>query len=101
LDERIQKYEAEIARLDALDADLDRLWTKVPRYGFVALLAPVAWYYAGFGWAVATLLVTGALLGTQAYLIRVRKSENRWNRGRLVEDLARRREELGQQGEPG
>jgi hypothetical protein len=96
VDQLIEKYETEIARLDALDADLDRLWTKVPRYGFLGLLAPLAWYIYGFGWAVATLLVTGALVGTQAYLIGVRKSENRWNRAQLVQDLQRRRLELGQ-----
>lgn len=85
---RIEKYEAEIRRLDELHAELDQLWTKVPRYGYLALLAPVIWYFWGFGWAFVELLVTASLLGTQAYLIGVRKSENRWNRERLVEDVA-------------
>jgi hypothetical protein len=84
---RIEKYEAEIRRLDELHTELDQLWTKVPRYGYLALLAPVVWYFKGFGWAFVELLVTGSLLGTQAYLIGVRKSENRWNRERLVEDV--------------
>jgi hypothetical protein len=99
VDELIKKYEAEIKRLDELDADLDRLWVRVPYYGLLALLAPVAWYLYGFGWAVATLLVTASLMGTQAYLIGVRKSENRWNRNRLLEDIDRRREELKAQGQ--
>jgi hypothetical protein len=98
VDELIQKYEAEIARINELDADLDKLWVRVPYYGLLALLAPVAWYLYGFGWAVATLLVTASLMGTQAYLIGVRKSENRWNRSRLEEDLARRRAELEAEG---
>lgn len=85
---RIEKYEAEIRRLDELHAELDQLWTKVPRYGYLALLAPVIWYVWGFGWAFVELLVTASLIGTQAYLIGVRKSENRWNRARLVEDVA-------------
>ena len=85
---KIQKYEAEIRRLDELHAELDQLWAKVPRYGYLALLAPVVWYFHGFGWAIAELLVTAALLGTQAYLIGVRKSENRWNREQLVRDLS-------------
>lgn len=84
---RIEKYEAEIRRLDQLHDELDQLWTKVPRYGYLALLAPVVWYFHGLGWAIVELLVTGSLVGTQAYLIGVRKSENRWNRARLVEDL--------------
>ena len=85
---RIEKYEAEIRRLDELHTELDQLWTKVPRYGYLALLAPVIWYFHGFGWAFVELLVTASLIGTQAYLIGVRKSENRWNRERLVEDVA-------------
>jgi hypothetical protein len=90
---RIQKYEIEIKRLDELDAHLDLLWTKVPRYAYVGLLAPVVFFFKGFGWAFVELLVTAALVGTQAYLIKMRKSENRWNRAHLVEDVARIRAE--------
>lgn len=84
---RIQKYEAEIQRLDELHSELDGLWEKVPRYAYLALLAPIVWYFKGLGWAFVELLVTAALIGTQAYLIAVRKSENRWNRARLVDDV--------------
>jgi hypothetical protein len=93
-DERIRLYKAEIARLDELDAHLDVLWTRVPRYGLVGLAAPFVWYFRSFGWAVATLLTTAALVGTQAYLIRMRKSENRWNRQRLVKDIELREREV-------
>jgi hypothetical protein len=95
-DERIRLYEAEIARLDELDVHLDQLWTRVPRYGLVGLASPFVWYFKSFGWFVATLLTTAALVATQAYLIRMRKSENRWTRRRLVEDIQLRRAELGQ-----
>ena len=88
-EERIAKYEAEIRRLDELHDELDQLWAKVPRYAYLALLAPVIWYFQGFGWALVELLVTASLVGTQAYLIGVRKSENRWNRQQLVQDLDR------------
>lgn len=91
---RIQKYEIEIKRLDELDAHLDLLWSKVPRYAYVGLLAPVVLYFKGIGWAFVELLVTAALVGTQAYLIKMRKSENRWNRAHLVEDVARIRAEV-------
>lgn len=91
---RIEKYETEVRRLDELYAELDVLWTKVPRYALLGLLAPLVWYLKGWGWAVAELLVTGALVGTQAYLIGVRKSENRWTRASVAEDLARLRMEL-------
>ncbi len=94
-DERIRLYQAEIARLDELYAHLEHLWTRVPRYGFVGVATPFVWYFQGFGWAVATVLTTGALVATQAYLVRMRKSENRWNRARVVEDLEQRKRELG------
>jgi hypothetical protein len=94
--ERMQKYEAELARLDALYAHLEHLWTQVPRYGFLALAAPFVWYFAGFGWAFTELLVTAALVGTQAYLIGVRKNENRWNRDLVARDLESLREEVAQ-----
>ncbi len=97
---RIRKYELEIERLDQLHAELEELWTKMPRYGYLALLAPVIWYFAGFGWAVVELLVTAALVGTQAYLIGLRKSENRWNRATLLEDIRRLRAEQDSSGSP-
>lgn len=90
-DAQIRKYEIEIKRLDDEYADLEMLWTKVPRYGYLALFAPLVWIFASFGWALVELLVTASLVGTQAYLIGVRKSENRWNRASLVEDMTRLR----------
>jgi hypothetical protein len=92
-EERIRLYEAEIARLDELYAELEQLWTQVPRYGYLALLTPLTWWFAGFGWALTHLLVTGALVGTQAYLIGVRKNENRWTRASVADDLERLRAE--------
>lgn len=86
------KYRAEIARLDAEHREYERLWTQVPRFAWVLLLAPVIGFVWGFGWLVVEVLVSAALIGTRAYLIAVRKTENRWNRDKLVEDL---REEIG------
>jgi hypothetical protein len=91
--ERIYKYEQEIARLDELYIQLEGLWRYVPRYGLLALLAPPVWYFAGVGWAITELLVTAALVATQAYLIGVRKNENRWNRALVAQDLDKLREE--------
>jgi hypothetical protein len=81
------KYRAEIERLDEEHRDYERLWTQVPRFALVVLLAPVAGFVWGFGAFVVGLLVSGALVGTRAYLIAMRKSENRWNRNKLVDDL--------------
>jgi hypothetical protein len=81
------KYRAEIARLDEEHREYEKLWTQVPRFALVLLLAPVVGFVWGFGWFVAELLVSAALVGTRAYLIAVRKTENRWNRDKLVEDL--------------
>jgi Flp pilus assembly protein TadB len=93
-DERIKKYEQEIARLDQLYIELDGLWEKVPRLFIFAIGAPFVWYFVSLGWAFVELLITLALVGTQAYLIGLRKSENRWNREQVREDLARLRAEL-------
>jgi hypothetical protein len=92
--QRMQLYEAEIARLDVLYTELEGLWHHVPRYALLALLAPLVWYFASFGWAVVELLVTAALVATQAYLIGVRKNENRWNRELVARDLERLRRDL-------
>lgn len=92
-DAQIAKYQDEIRRLDELDSELDVLIEHAPRYAYVALLAPVVWYFVSWGWAVAELLTTAALVGTQTYLLKVRKSENRWNRDSLEHDVARLRAE--------
>lgn len=87
MDSRIRKYEEEIARLDELYLELDRLWARVPQLAAFAVFAPFVWYFVSAGWALVELMVTAALVGTQAYLIGVRKSENRWNRESVREDL--------------
>lgn len=94
--ERMRKYEEELARLDQLYLHLEHLWTQVPRYAYLALAAPFVWYFVSFGWAFTTLLVTAALVGTQAYLIAIRKNENRWNRQVVARDLESLRDELAQ-----
>jgi hypothetical protein len=96
--ERIRKYEAELARLDELYHHLELLWTQVPRYAVVGVATPFVWYFAGFGWAVATLLVTAALVGTQAYLIGIRKNENRFNRQMIERDLERLHHDIAARG---
>ena len=81
------KYEAEMLRLDAEYASLDVLWSKVRRSTLRVLLAPLVWYGFGWGAAVVELLVTGALVLTRAYLVGVRKSENRSTRELLEREL--------------
>jgi type II secretory pathway pseudopilin PulG len=97
---QMRKYEIEIERLDEQYADLEQLWTKVPRYGWLVAFAPLVWILWGFGWTLVELLVVASLVGTQAYLIGVRKSENRWNRASLVEDLNRLRSESATASSP-
>ena len=82
-----EKYRIEIARLDADLADLERLWNQVPWFAVVAVFAPVVGYVWGFGAAMVELLVSAALVGTRAYLLAVRKTENRWSRDKLLADL--------------
>src|SRR5688572_26337951 len=91
--DRIRLYEAELSRLDVLEADLIRLWRQVPRYGYLVLFTPLVWYFVSGGWAIAYVLVVGALVGTQAYLIGVRRNELVWTRKQVAEDLAKLRDE--------
>ncbi len=93
-DVHIKLYKAEIARLDELYVHLEVLWDQVPRYFLVGLACPFILYFKGFGWFVTSILVTLALVGCQSYLVKMRKSENRWTRARLEEDIARREAEL-------
>jgi hypothetical protein len=87
-EDQIKLYETELARLGELDRDLVKLWAQIPRYGWLALIAPIVWHFSGVGWAIVALLIVGALLATQAYLIGVRRNEIRWNKKLLIEDLA-------------
>jgi hypothetical protein len=81
------KYRAELARLDGELAHYERLWSRVPRFGWVAVLAPIAGLVWGIAAALLTLLVTAVLVGVRAYLIAMRRSEITWNRTRLATDL--------------
>lgn len=81
------KYRAELTRLDGELAHYERLWRQVPSFAWVALLAPVAGAFWGFATGVLALVISAALVGMRAYLIAMRKSEVRWNRARLLQDL--------------
>ena len=85
--EMYAKYRAELARLDGELAHYERLWTRVPYFAWVALLAPVVGLIWGFAAAVLEVVISFALVGVRAYLIAMRKNEIRWNRARLVRDL--------------
>jgi hypothetical protein len=82
-----RKYRTEVARLDGELAHYDRLWTQVPQFAWVALLAPVVGFMWGFAAALLEIVLSAALVGVRAYLIAMRKSEISWNRARLVSDL--------------
>lgn len=73
-----EKYEQELRRLDAEFEELQRHWEQVPRFFVTALACPVVWIMYGFASGFVALLVSAALVGTRAYLIGIRKSENRW-----------------------
>lgn len=91
--DRIRLYEAELTRLDVLEADLIRLWKQVPRYAYLLVFTPLVWYLVSGGWAFAYILIVAALVGTQAYLIGVRRNELVWTRRQVTEDLAKLRAE--------
>jgi heme exporter protein D len=92
------KYEAEMRRLDAEYAALDVLWSRVPRWALLSLLAPAAWYGSGWGAAVVALLVVSAVTATRAYLVAVRRSENRFTRQSLERELCEQRRHVADFG---
>jgi hypothetical protein len=85
-----KKYEAELVRLDDEFRSLQEHWARVPRFAWFALLAPLAWVLQGFSGALIVVLVTPALVGTRAYLIGMRKTENRWTRDSVARELSAR-----------
>src|SRR4051794_11947460 len=84
---KLEKYERELLRLDAEYLDLEQHWQGVPRFFLFALSAPICWLLYGFGAGVVALLVSVALVGTRAYLIGIRKSENRWIRASVAREI--------------
>ena len=81
------KYESDMARLDAEYRQLDALWAKLPRWILLALVAPGLVYFVGWGAAVVGWLVGGGLTGVRAYLVAVRRAENRRTRVSLEREL--------------
>lgn len=82
-----KKYEAEQARLDDELRELEHHWQTVPRFFAFAAFAPLVTYFYGFAAGMVELMVTLALVGTRAYLIGIRKSENRWTHQSLAREL--------------
>ena len=95
-----QKYRAEIERLDEEYRDLERMWSQVPWFALFALLSPVVGAVWGWGAGLVELMITGALVGTQAYLVAVRQTENRWNRSKLDNDLSEQEAAAGRDTVP-
>jgi len=87
--ERVKKYEAEIARLEAQLVDLDGRLARIPRLGFFAVLAIPAWVLWGFAWAVVSVILTVALMVTGAYLLRTRREDNERDISDIKRDMAR------------
>jgi hypothetical protein len=82
-----KKYETELRRLDEEFFELERHFSRIPRFWLLTLLAPFVGYKFGFGPAVVELMVTSALVGTSFYLTSVRKSENRWLRQSVAREI--------------
>lgn len=67
---------AKIAHLEGLIADIDRDLTKVPRLGYLSVLAiPFAIYMGHFAWAFVGVVAVICLIGTVYYILGVRRDE--------------------------
>ncbi|MCA9610298.1 MAG: hypothetical protein KC619_32105 [Myxococcales bacterium] len=82
--------DAELARLAEEGKALDREWRRVPLlFAFVVTAAPAYWIWGPLA-ALYAVLFTPALVGTAAYLVGVRRRENR----ELHAELKRERKAL-------
>lgn len=78
---------ARIHHLDALIADLDHDWIRVPKLGWLALLSPVVGYFYGVLAAVVEVVVVGCLIGVVYYILGMRREEYRRDRDDIQRDL--------------
>ena len=75
--EEARLYRAEIERLGREAILLDRQWKTKYWLGLFALAAVPIYFVAGRFWAGIAIVMTPALVATQAYLLAVRRSEVR------------------------
>lgn len=75
--EQERLLDAEVKRLVREIAILDRQWRLKYRLAVLGLLSIPVYFIAGRFWAVIVLIMTPALVATQAYLLAVRLSEAR------------------------
>lgn len=76
-DDRIPLLEAEVRRLDDELALLERQWNRKHWLALFALLGIPAYFVFGGLVAFVVVICTPALVGTQAYLLWVRRGECR------------------------
>lgn len=75
--------DAELTRLDEEGKALAREWRRIPwLFAFVVLAAPAYWIWGPLA-ALYAVLFTPCLVGTAAYLVGVRRRENRELRAEL------------------
>ncbi|MFW6051327.1 MAG: hypothetical protein ACODAU_09145 [Myxococcota bacterium] len=77
MSDRKQRLEAELERLQRELDSLERDWKRVPWFAALLVLTVPAGILWGAVGALLVILGTGALMGTAAYLIAVRKNEYR------------------------
>ncbi len=67
---------AQIERLKAQRARLERDWARIPRLAWALLFVVPAYFLWGITGALSTVLFVPCLIGTAAYLVGVRRFEN-------------------------
>ena len=76
-DEQLRLLDAEVIRLTREIAVLDRQWERKYRLALIIVLAIPLYFLAGRFWAGIVIVMTPALVATQAYLLTVRRAEAR------------------------
>ena len=87
--QRREKLQEELVRLERLQQDLARDWKRVPYAAALFVLAAPAFYLYGVMGSSLTILTVGSLVATAYYLIGVRRAEYRREAQDIRDELTR------------
>jgi hypothetical protein len=88
-EERLPLYRAKIVHLEALIADLDHDWERLPRLFATTVLAIPVGIVHGLAWGFVTVVLACCFVGVVAYITGVRKRDYMDERTALHAEIAK------------
>lgn len=88
-EDRVPLYRAKITHLEALIADLDRDWARLPKLFVFTLLGLPVGIAKGLPWGFVTVVLACSFVGVVAYITGVRKRDYVEERDALKLEIAR------------